>query len=56
MMAMKLAFSLTDEQQTVVQHDDVGAAVVHAVAGAGKTTAMVQRIARLVRERKFKAN
>ena len=55
MIPMKAAFSLTDEQQAVVQHD-AGAAVVHAVAGAGKTTAMVQRIARLVRERKFRAN
>lgn len=39
--------SLTDEQQTVVAHD-AGPALVFAVAGAGKTTAMVHRMARLV--------
>lgn len=43
---------LTDEQQAVVDHNH-DAAVVHAVAGAGKTTAMVARIARLVREKIF---
>ena len=38
---------LTPQQQAVVQHED-GPALVFAVAGAGKTTAMVQRIRRLV--------
>ncbi len=45
---------LTDQQQLVVNHDR-GAALVFAVAGAGKTTAMVQRIERLVREGVFSA-
>ncbi|PKL80285.1 MAG: ATP-dependent helicase [Candidatus Melainabacteria bacterium HGW-Melainabacteria-1] len=40
---------LTPEQQQVVAHNH-GPALVFAVAGAGKTTAMVHRIARLVRE------
>ncbi|MBP6473618.1 MAG: UvrD-helicase domain-containing protein, partial [Chloroflexi bacterium] len=40
---------LTPQQQAVVQHED-GPALVFAVAGAGKTTAMVQRIRRLVAE------
>lgn len=40
---------LTPQQQAIVAHND-GPALVFAVAGAGKTTAMVQRIARLVRE------
>ena len=40
---------LTPEQQQVVAHN-AGPALVFAVAGAGKTTAMVHRIARLVRE------
>jgi DNA helicase II / ATP-dependent DNA helicase PcrA len=39
--------ALTPQQQAVVDHDH-GPALVFAVAGAGKTTAMVQRIARLV--------
>lgn len=43
-------FALTDEQQAVVAHD-FGPALVFAVAGAGKTTSMVHRIARLVNER-----
>jgi DNA helicase-2/ATP-dependent DNA helicase PcrA len=43
---------LTEEQQAVVKHD-YGTARVFAVAGAGKTTAMVHRINRLVRERIF---
>ncbi|MDW8090778.1 MAG: ATP-dependent helicase [Meiothermus sp.] len=43
---------LTDEQQAVVAHDE-GPALVFAVAGAGKTTALVHRIERLVRERVF---
>ena len=41
--------ALTPEQRAVVDHDH-GPALVFAVAGAGKTTAMVQRIERLVRE------
>ncbi|MFZ1396593.1 MAG: ATP-dependent helicase [Candidatus Promineifilaceae bacterium] len=41
--------SLTDQQQAVVNHNS-GPALVFAVAGAGKTTAMVHRIERLVRE------
>jgi DNA helicase II / ATP-dependent DNA helicase PcrA len=45
---------LTDEQQAIVSHDH-GAALVFAVAGAGKTTAMIRRIERLVRERVFPA-
>ena len=43
---------LTDAQRAVVAHDH-GPALVFAVAGAGKTTAMVHRIERLVRERIF---
>jgi DNA helicase II / ATP-dependent DNA helicase PcrA len=43
---------LTPQQQAVVGHED-GPALVFAVAGAGKTTAMVHRIERLVRERRF---
>ncbi|MEZ4643211.1 MAG: ATP-dependent helicase [Chloroflexota bacterium] len=39
---------LTAQQQAVVNHDE-GPALVFAVAGAGKTTAMVHRIERLVR-------
>ena len=46
---------LTDQQQAVVDHD-TGPALVFAVAGAGKTTAMVHRIERLVREHIFPAN
>lgn len=45
---------LTAAQQAVVAHDD-GPALVFAVAGAGKTTAMVHRIERLVREGVFPA-
>lgn len=44
--------SLTEQQQAVVAHDS-GSALVFAVAGAGKTTAMVHRIERLVREKQF---
>jgi DNA helicase-2/ATP-dependent DNA helicase PcrA len=47
------AVRLTDEQQSIVDHD-LGPALVFAVAGAGKTTTMVRRIERLVRERIFK--
>ena len=43
---------LTEEQQAIVDHD-YGPALVFAVAGAGKTTAAVHRIERLVRERIF---
>ncbi|MHB8764524.1 MAG: ATP-dependent helicase, partial [Deferrisomatales bacterium] len=43
---------LTPEQQAVVAHTR-GPALVFAVAGAGKTTAMVHRIERLVREGVF---
>ncbi|MFW6098122.1 MAG: ATP-dependent helicase [Chloroflexota bacterium] len=45
---------LTVAQQAVVAHDE-GPALVFAVAGAGKTTAMVHRIERLVREEVFPA-
>jgi DNA helicase II / ATP-dependent DNA helicase PcrA len=41
--------NLTDEQQAIVNHNE-GAARVFAVAGSGKTTAMVHRIHRLVQE------
>lgn len=44
--------ALTDQQQQIVAHDH-GPALVFAVAGAGKTTAMVHRVERLVRERIF---
>ncbi|MEZ0373380.1 MAG: UvrD-helicase domain-containing protein, partial [Candidatus Sericytochromatia bacterium] len=40
---------LTPEQSAIVAHD-LGPALVFAVAGAGKTTAMVHRIERLVSE------
>lgn len=40
---------LTDQQTAVVAHES-GPALVFAVAGAGKTTAMVHRIERLVRD------
>lgn len=43
---------LTEQQQAVVNHNE-GSALVFAVAGAGKTTAMVHRIERLVREKVF---
>jgi DNA helicase II / ATP-dependent DNA helicase PcrA len=48
------SIQLTDQQQAVVDHDE-GPALVFAVAGAGKTTAMVHRIERLVREHIFPA-
>ncbi|HFC12862.1 MAG TPA: ATP-dependent helicase, partial [Anaerolineae bacterium] len=47
-----MSISLTEQQQAVVDHN-TGAALVFAAAGAGKTTAMVHRIERLVRERIF---
>jgi len=43
---------LTEEQQEVVDHT-LGPALVFAVAGAGKSTAMVHRIEKLVRENVF---
>ncbi|MEZ4556235.1 MAG: UvrD-helicase domain-containing protein [Caldilineaceae bacterium] len=43
---------MTPQQQAIVNHD-TGPALVYAVAGAGKTTAMVHRIARLVGDRVF---
>ncbi len=49
---MRTFVSLTAEQEAVVQHN-LGPALVFAVAGAGKTTAMVHRIERLVREQVF---
>jgi DNA helicase II / ATP-dependent DNA helicase PcrA len=48
------SIQLTDQQQAVVEHNE-GPALVFAVAGAGKTTAMVHRIERLVREHVFPA-
>ena len=45
---------LTEEQRAIVAHDR-GPALVFAVAGAGKTTAMTHRIERLVREGVFPA-
>ncbi len=47
--------SLTDEQQRIVEHS-YGPALVFAVAGAGKTTTMVRRIERVVRENIFAAD
>lgn len=49
--AAATALNLTRQQQNVVSHE-TGAALVYAVAGAGKTTAMVHRIERLVRLQK----
>lgn len=46
---MTQSILLTPQQQAVVNHN-TGPALVFAVAGAGKTTAMVQRIERLVRD------
>jgi len=45
--------TLTDEQERIVDHGH-GPALVFAVAGAGKTTTMVRRIERLVRENVFR--
>ncbi|WP_018466995.1 ATP-dependent helicase [Calidithermus timidus] len=47
-----MAVRLTDEQEAIVAHDH-GPALVFAVAGAGKTTALVHRVERLVRQRVF---
>lgn len=44
-----MPLQLTNEQQAIVQHN-TGPALVFAVAGSGKTTAMVHRIARLVQD------
>lgn len=44
--------SLTTQQQAIVNHN-LGPALVFAVAGAGKTTAMAHRIGRLVAQRVF---
>lgn len=49
---MQPALTLTDQQQRIVAHNH-GPALVFAVAGAGKTTAMIHRVERLVRERVF---
>lgn len=46
------SIALTDEQTAIVAHD-FGPALVFAVAGAGKSTAAVHRIERLVREKIF---
>jgi len=43
---------LTEQQHAIVNHN-YGPALVFAVAGAGKTTTMVHRIERLVREKVF---
>lgn len=40
---------LTDEQQRIVRHEQ-GPAIVYAVAGAGKSTTLAHRVARLVKE------
>ncbi len=47
-----MKIKLTSEQQAIVNHSH-GPALVFAVAGSGKTTAMVHRIERLVREKIF---
>ncbi|MFN8510164.1 MAG: ATP-dependent helicase [Deinococcaceae bacterium] len=47
-----MPIALTPEQQAIVDHD-FGPAIVFAVAGAGKTTAMVHRIRRLVEQKVF---
>lgn len=47
-----MSLTLTEQQQAVVQYDH-GSALVLAVAGVGKTTAMVHRIVRLVRDGVF---
>lgn len=46
--------NLTPDQQAIVAHN-TGPALVFAVAGAGKTTSMVYRLERLVRENVFEA-
>lgn len=54
-MAVSSSTKLTDQQRAIVAHNQ-GPALVFAVAGVGKTTAMVHRIERLVRERIFGAD
>lgn len=49
-----MALPLTAEQRAIVEHD-LGPALVFAVAGAGKSTAAVHRVERLVREHVFPA-
>lgn len=49
-----LSIHLTQQQQAIVDHN-LGPALVFAVAGAGKTTAIEHRIARLVSEAVFDA-
>ena len=51
-MTLAPSVALTDQQQAIVAHDG-SPALVFAVAGAGKTTALVYRIERLVREGVF---
>lgn len=51
---MPSTLRLTDEQHSIVAHNE-GPALVFAVAGAGKTTALVHRLERLVREKVFDA-
>lgn len=53
-MTQRPRLRLTPQQQAIVAHD-TGPALVYAVAGAGKTTAMVHRIARLVADGLFPA-
>ncbi len=52
MIDQRSQLTLTDQQQQIVAHSH-GPALVFAVAGAGKTTAMVHRVARLVRGQVF---
>jgi hypothetical protein len=52
---VRMTLTLTEQQQAVVGHNH-GPALVFAVAGAGKTTAMVHRIERLVRDGLFAPN
>jgi DNA helicase-2/ATP-dependent DNA helicase PcrA len=55
MAGMPGEIQLTPEQEAVVAHE-TGPALVFAVAGAGKTTAMVHRIRRLVESGVFSAD
>ncbi len=54
-MRVPQSLHLTPQQRAVVAHDR-GPAVVYAVAGAGKTTALVLRVVRLVQEGIFPAH
>lgn len=47
-MSAEHSIKLTDQQRAIVEHFD-GPALVFAVAGSGKTTSMVHRIARLIK-------